>query len=756
LLLLVLFPLALIVILSFRLYEEKTKKVELLSDYLSRINTSSDISNLINELVLERRYSYAYSIKKDLDSRAEIELQRPRTDLAIQVLNNKGDAALGQFSQYTFIDGLPGMRSKIDHTSSPEEVMQYFTNIILRLNSLNVIAAGNNQFLKTVFNDLSTQNILSEMATYLGTVRASVYNNLYSKSRDAQLIPQAANMYEIYKSYTKEFLQKANPQAREDFAKINSLQPVTAYLDKTFSRMRTDSQYAAEDWWRLSAETTDGMRSLQQHLLRDVRISMNHLYTVEDGGKDRTLIFLIIALVVVFGIMLYTTQVITQMLTSLNNAAMKISKGATNLKLENVSNDVIGSLGHSILEIDQNSKQIADAADAIGKGNFNVTLLPRSEDDVLTMAIIRMKNNLQRFTVEIEKSKEQFRQVADTAPVMIWMTDNKKLCNFVNEGWIRFTGRKRESELGYGWIEGLHPDDYAHCAEVFNDAFHARDKYYLEYRFRRFDGTYRWLSESGAPRYNSEGVFDGFIGSCIDIHEMKLLEQRKDDFIRMASHELKTPITSIKGYVQLLLSMYREKESGKGTIPEGSVQSSLAVIDKQIVKLTRLMSELLDLSRIDTAKLDLHMIPFDLQALVKETVEDVRLTTRHTIEVNHDGAGKVYGDKDRIAQVLVNLLTNAIKYSPQGSSVKVNVDQHTNGTVSVSVSDKGIGIDLKDQEKIFERFYRVEGKNEQTYPGFGIGLFIASEIIQRHDGMISVGSEKGKGSTFTFTLPSHK
>jgi two-component system CheB/CheR fusion protein len=165
---------------------------------------------------------------------------------------------------------------------------------------------------------------------------------------------------------------------------------------------------------------------------------------------------------------------------------------------------------------------------------------------------------------------------------------------------------------------------------------------------------------------------------------------------------------------------------------------------------------LLDLSRIDTAKLDLHMIPFDLQALVKETVEDVRLTTRHTIEVNHDGAGKVYGDKDRIAQVLVNLLTNAIKYSPQGSSVKVNVDQHTNGTVSVSVSDKAIFIEHKDHEKIYERFYRVEGKNEQTYPGFGIGLFIASEIIQRHDGMISVGSEKGKGSTFTFTLPSHK
>jgi PAS domain S-box-containing protein len=378
---------------------------------------------------------------------------------------------------------------------------------------------------------------------------------------------------------------------------------------------------------------------------------------------------------------------------------------------------------------------------------------PRSKDDVLGAAIIRMKDNLRRFTMEIEKSKEQFREVADSAPVMIWMTDEHKQCNFVNKGWLKFTGRKKEDELGYGWIEGMHPDDYTRCSDVFEDAFSRRREYSLEYRFRREDGEYRWVRETGIPRYSSEAKFEGFIGSCIDIHETKMHEQRKDDFIRMASHELKTPVTSIKGYVQLLLTMFRDYEVDKENISSDTIQTSLSTIDKQIIKLNRLMSELLDLSRIDSGKLELKMQNFDVNDLVRETVDDLRQTTRHEILIKNNAECKLFGDKDRIGQVLLNLLTNAIKYSPKTHSIEVDVQQPSKNIISISVRDQGIGIDKKDHEKIFERFYRVEGKTEQTYPGFGIGLFIASEIINRHNGTISVESEKSKGSTFTFTLP---
>jgi len=221
----------------------------------------------------------------------------------------------------------------------------------------------------------------------------------------------------------------------------------------------------------------------------------------------------------------------------------------------------------------------------------------------------------------------------------------------------------------------------------------------------------------------------------------------------MASHELKTPVTSIKGYVQLLLTMFRDYEENKENISPQTIQTSLSTIDKQIVKLNRLMSELLDLSRIDSGKLELKMQNFDLNDLVKETVDDVQQTTAHMILVNNKADCQLFGDKDRIAQVLLNLLTNAIKYSPKTNSIEVSVYKPSQNIISISVSDQGIGIDKKDHERIFERFYRVEGKTEQTYPGFGIGLFIASEIVSRHNGTIYVESEKSKGSTFTFTLP---
>ena len=364
-----------------------------------------------------------------------------------------------------------------------------------------------------------------------------------------------------------------------------------------------------------------------------------------------------------------------------------------------------------------------------------------------------MKENLRRFTREIEKSKEQFRQVADNAPVMIWMTDEKKQCNFVNKGWLLFTGKTVEQELGYGWIEGLHPNDYSRCAEVFDDAFDSREQYSLEYRFKREDGMYRWLRETGAPRYSAEGKFEGYIGTCVDIHEMKIHEQRRDDFIKMASHELKTPVTSIKGYVQLLLNMYRDHNENKIQFSEQAVQTSLTTIDKQIVKLNRLMSELLDLSRIDSDKLELNMQEFSLTNLVAETVTDIQQTTKHHIVIENGSECKIFGDRDRIGQVVLNLLANAIKYSPKTNSIEVKIYQPEKNCVSVSVTDHGIGIEPGHHQKIFERFYRVEGKSEQTYPGFGIGLFIASEIIHRHHGTIHVTSEKSKGSTFTFTLP---
>jgi signal transduction histidine kinase len=166
------------------------------------------------------------------------------------------------------------------------------------------------------------------------------------------------------------------------------------------------------------------------------------------------------------------------------------------------------------------------------------------------------------------------------------------------------------------------------------------------------------------------------------------------------------------------------------------------------------MSELLDLSKIETGMLVLSNELFNMNELVIETVQDILYTnSKHTINVFHDFECHMDGDKDRIGQVLINFLSNAIKYSPNSDKVEVWIRQSEKKCVSVSVKDFGIGIDEKDHEKIFERFYRAGGKEEQTFPGFGIGLFIAKEIIERHGGTIGLTSQKGKGSVFTFTLP---
>ncbi|HEY2720917.1 MAG TPA: ATP-binding protein [Chitinophagaceae bacterium] len=755
LLLLTLFPIALIVYLSIDIYNEKSKKVTLFEGYIERINESADIADLINALQTERRNSFSYALKKDIDSRAQMEIQRPITDLAVKKLSQQNDSALIDFENYTFLKNLGAIRNSIDKGASQDVVMQYYTTAIFRLNTLNMsVPVSSNSYLRPVFNDLLIQKILSDMTTYLGIIRSNFYNVLYTKQNMVGTLYGLLGVHDIFKSYETEFLTKASPAVQKEYKDLLNkmpLKPTLGYIEHVFTKFAFDSLYKAEQWWKISGEATDQLKNLQQGIMRRVQASIAKEYDKNVFSKNLTLILLLVGLVIVFVFMFYTTYVITRMLENLNDAAKKIASGRTGIQIKNESRDVIGSLGNSILKIDNNNKQLAEAADAIGKGNFNTPFNPRDEDDVLGNAIIKMKNNLHRFTAEIKKSQEQFRQVADSAPVLIWMTDENKQCNFVNRGWLKFTGRKKEEELGYGWVEGMHPDDYSRCAESFEDAFIDRKEYSLEYRFRRADGEYRWLTETATPVYSGEGKFEGYIGTCIDIHEMKMHEQRRDDFIKMASHELKTPVTSIKGYVQLLLAMFADYNNKE--IPGEAIWNSLTTIDRQIIKLNRLMSELLDLSRIDSDRLELSMQNFELDDLVEETIKDVQQTTKHSIIIKDHSRCIIFGDKDRIAQVLLNMLTNAIKYSPKNNSIEVSIYQPFQDSVAVSVTDHGIGIDKKDQERIFERFYRVEGKSELTYPGFGIGLFIASEIIHRHHGNIFVESEKNKGSTFTFTLP---
>lgn len=358
-----------------------------------------------------------------------------------------------------------------------------------------------------------------------------------------------------------------------------------------------------------------------------------------------------------------------------------------------------------------------------------------------------------RFSDKISESELMLNTISNVSPVGLWMTDVDGQCNFVNETWKKWTGLEFKENLGAGWLQVVLDEDRQDAHTKFMTAMQNKIKYTAEFRFKSYDGEIRWCLTEGFPFYGITGDFAGYAGSVTDITDFKRMETRKDDFIKMASHELKTPITSIKGYVQLLINIYEEINERKFQSSRSLVKSSLQTIERQVSKLTRLVSELLDLTRIESGKLELNKSEFNLSDLVEEIVQEVRLTTAsHAIVIFNDLEKSFFGDKDRIAQALLNLLTNAIKYSPESNLIEVTVEEKNKNAI-LKVKDYGIGIDVPDQLMIFERFYRVEGKSEQTFPGFGIGLFIVSEIISRHNGTISVTSEKGKGAEFIIKLP---
>ena len=246
-------------------------------------------------------------------------------------------------------------------------------------------------------------------------------------------------------------------------------------------------------------------------------------------------------------------------------------------------------------------------------------------------------------------------------------------------------------------------------------------------------------------------VYPSKLGLSVYFHDVtkrKELERQKDEFIGIASHELKTPVTSIKAYNQVLQKRFERT---------GNTQAVqlLEKMDKQIDKLSVLINDLLDVTKIEAGKLKLNPEHFVYQELVAEVVEEMQRTTdKQNLVLNIDTDASITADRYRIGQVLVNLLSNAIKYSPLSDTIIISVSEEDDQLLT-TVQDFGVGISLDKLDKIFERFYRVGGDKQETYPGLGLGLYISAEIIRRHHGTIWVESTKGDGSLFHFTLPIH-
>lgn len=349
---------------------------------------------------------------------------------------------------------------------------------------------------------------------------------------------------------------------------------------------------------------------------------------------------------------------------------------------------------------------------------------------------------------KLTDSEERLKQAIDTGRMGTWSIDPFTHTVTVSYFIRQMFGLPEDGPVTIEMIlEAIHPQYHKLLADAANEALNGGKGSDVEYCFDNLvTGETKWARSTGRAFVNSEGKPVEYSGLFMDITERKLDDLRKNDFIGMVSHELKTPLTSLSAYVQLLHAKALRSED----------EFTRKALDKailQIKKMSTMINGFLDVSRLESGKINLNKTSFSLHDLVLEMVNDARMTvTRHQITLNDCEGIYITADRDKIGSVISNLLSNAVKYSPKGEVIEISCEPQP-GSVVISIRDEGMGIKPDQLEKLFDRFYRVETKHTQHISGFGIGLYLSAEIVKRHDGTIWAESETGKGSTFYFSLP---
>ena len=345
----------------------------------------------------------------------------------------------------------------------------------------------------------------------------------------------------------------------------------------------------------------------------------------------------------------------------------------------------------------------------------------------------------------VEEREEQYRFLANAMPQQVWTALPDGTLDYVNQQTVDYFERSADEIIGAGWQNFIHPDDLSTCLQAWVHSIQTGQLYQIEFRLRAGDGTYKWHLGRALPQMSNGHIVKWF-GTNTDVHEYKRLQAQKDEFISMASHELRTPMTTIKAWTQIQKKQF-EKQGREDIV------YSFTKMETQINKVNRLIADLLDLSKMQVGKLSYASENVSIDAVIRESVEIVQQTSStHTISIDGSIDDYIIGDKDRLEQVFTNLLNNAVKYSPGATKVDVSVET-LQDQISIKVRDYGIGIPYEHQGKIFDRFYRVSDGTSSLFPGLGMGLYISCEIVKRHGGDITVESEAGKGSTFIITFP---
>ncbi len=349
---------------------------------------------------------------------------------------------------------------------------------------------------------------------------------------------------------------------------------------------------------------------------------------------------------------------------------------------------------------------------------------------------------------------ERLQRLVDTVPTLLWTSDARGKCTFVNDEWLSFTGLGRDALLGDGWLQSIHADDREHVVDTLASATEHRQPFVLLYRMRHRDGTYRRMTHRGRPCLLGDEL-TGYTGSLADVTEEKVAEEalreadrRKDEFLATLAHELRNPLAPISNAVQILQAP---------DASEAMRESACGMIDRQVRQLTRLVDDLLDVSRIALGRLLVETKETTLGEVIETAVD----ASRPVIEALHHTLSivlptepvQVEADSTRLTQVFVNLLNNAAKYTPSGGRISL-IAAREGETVVVRVKDTGIGISPEVLPRIFDIFVRVDHSAQRAQAGLGIGLALVRHLVELHGGHIEARSEgPGRGSEFIVTLP---
>jgi len=345
--------------------------------------------------------------------------------------------------------------------------------------------------------------------------------------------------------------------------------------------------------------------------------------------------------------------------------------------------------------------------------------------------------------IELEKATDTLRLAVDAAKMGIWRANLTTDDIIVSDTARIIHGFSPDEDLKYSAAaELIIPGHKDRVLQSIEHAVAIKGGFNEDYQIiPKNSDKHKWLNTTGNVEMNDQGEVTGVIGTILDITEKKEDDLRKNDFIGMVSHELKTPLTSLSGYAQMM-QMKAERNG------DDANKATVGKIINQVKKMNSLINGFLNVSRLESGKIHLNKTDFDLIELIEEIIEETQLsTTSHQFKFNAGASIVINADRDKLGTVLSNLLSNAVKYSPKATEVKIGC--RLNGDkVLISIQDSGMGIQAHELDKLFDRYFRVENKENRHISGFGIGLYLSSEVIKRHGGRIWSESEYGNGATF--------